>query len=449
MSARVAPLLALLILATSPCTIWAADDGTTLQPLKLDQAVDMALGKNWQIKNGILEVRISKDRIDTSRTNFLPHIKVQSIGGQLLTPLNFRFNKGSLGNIPGAGPVPDQNVSVTTNERPFLFVNAMLAQPILQLGKTAAAYSQDKLSKQIAEQKLAVQRQQVANQVKRAYYQALELEGTLKVVDATRTLYQEVERTTENYLREKTVLPADAIEVKQQLATVEYESTKTKNALATQKEEINHLMGRDPQTDFILVQVENLTNEDMSLSDAKLYALASRAELKQTSNQLRQAELDKRLKKLEYLPNLSLVIDYLSMFGTQVLPKNVVVAGLFLNWDALDWGRRRYEILEKKKVYEQLQNTMKNLDTQITMEVNSAHRKLQECRQYVQVTDLGRQLAMERLRVAANKYKEQAVLLKDVLQAQREVTRANNQWGQSVLSYFTARADFEKAIGKE
>ncbi len=448
MSKRVAPLVAFIVLASSPCLTWAADDGATLEPLKLDQAVDMALGKNYQIKNGVLEVRISKDRINSSKTDFLPSFKVQSIGGQLLTPLNFRFKKGSLGDIPGAGPIPDENISVTTNERPFLFVNAMISQPIIQLGKTSAYVAQNKLSRQIAEQKLVAQRQQVTNQVKRAYYQALELEGTLKVIDATRTLYREVERTTNKYLQEKMVLPADAIEVKQQLATVDYESTKTINALATQKEELNHLLGRDPQTNFSLVQVENLTDEDMTLPEAKLYALASRADLKQTSSQVKQAELDKRIKKLEYLPNLNLVVDYLSMFGTQILPKNVAVVGLFLNWDAFSWGRRHYELLEKQKMYEQLQNTLKDLDTQITMEVNSSHRKLQECRQYVGVTDLGRQLSMERLRVVANKYKEQAVLLKDVLQAQREVTKTNNQWGQSVLSYFTARADFEKAIGK-
>jgi len=449
MSARVATSLAVLLILSSPSRIWAADDGTTLKPLKLEQAVDMALGKNWQIKNGILEVRISKDRIASSKTDFFPSVKVQTIGGQLLTPLNFSFKRGSLGNIPGVGPVPDQNINVTTNERPFLFVNAMLSQPIIQVGKTAAYVAQNKLAKQIAEQKLTSQKLQVTNQVKRAYYQALELEGTLKVVDATRTLYQEIQRTTDKYLQEKTVLPADAIEVKQQLATVEYESTKTKNALATQKEEINHLLGRDVQLDFILVPIENISEEEMSLANAKVYAFASRAELKQTNNQLKQAELERRIKRLEYLPNLSLVVDYLSMFGTQILPKNVAVVGLFLNWDALDWGRRHFDSLEKKRIYEQLQNTMKDLDTQIAMEVSSSHRKLQECRQYVQVTDLGRQLAMERLRVAANKYKEQSVLLKDVLQAQREVTKANNQWGQSVLSYFTARADFEKAIGKE
>lgn len=451
MLARIAPLAVCILLASSPYTCFAQDvqPTTTLEPLRLDQAVDIALGKNYQIKNGLLEVRISKDRISSSKLDFLPEVKVQSLGGQLLTPLNFRFKKGSLGRIPGGGPIPDENVSVTTNERPFLFINAMISQPIIQMGRTAATVAQNKLAKSIAEQKLAAQRQQTANQVKRAYYQALELEGTLKVVEATRTLYLEVKRTTDRYLQEKTVLPADAIEVKQQLATVEYEATKTKNALATQKEEINHLLGRNPELEFTLVPVESLGTEDMSLPEAKVVALSARAEVKQTNNQLKQVELDKRIKKLEYLPNLNLVVDYLSMFGTQVLPKNVAVVGLFLNWEPFDWGRKHFEMLEKKRVYEQLQNTMKNLDTQITMEVNSSHRKLQECKQYVEVSDLGRQLAMERLRVSANKYKEQAVLLKDVLQAQRDVTKANNQWGQSVLSYYTAKADFEKAIGQE
>jgi outer membrane protein TolC len=53
------------------------------------------------------------------------------------------------------------------------------------------------------------------------------------------------------------------------------------------------------------------------------------------------------------------------------------------------------------------------------------------------------------LRVTLNKYKDQAALLKDVLQVQASSADANNQYQQAVLSLWTARADFEKAIGEE
>jgi len=65
------------------------------------------------------------------------------------------------------------------------------------------------------------------------------------------------------------------------------------------------------------------------------------------------------------------------------------------------------------------------------------------------VGQLAQETQREMLRVALNKYKDKAALLKDVLQVQASSADANNQYQQALLSLWTARADFEKAIGEE
>ncbi|HEY7491140.1 MAG TPA: TolC family protein, partial [Candidatus Tectomicrobia bacterium] len=73
----------------------------------------------------------------------------------------------------------------------------------------------------------------------------------------------------------------------------------------------------------------------------------------------------------------------------------------------------------------------------------------QETAALLQVHQLAEETAKEKLRVVMNKYTEQAALLQDVLQAQANLADANYQYRQGLLSFWTARAEFEKALGED
>lgn len=417
--------------------------------ITLDQAVGSALQNNPQIKNSELSISISKDKTSVVRTNLFPHVHVQMLGAQLLTPLNFDFKKGVFGNYPATGPIPDENINVSTDMKPILFLNSYIAQPLLQIPRIRLGMQQSKLQTSIATEQHKMQRQQIANQIRRAYYKGLELTKSLDVSQATLALYRNIDQLTSQYYEEKVVLKAELIQVKQQLASAELEDLRTRNAIATQKEEINRLIGRDIRTEFAQAMVAAESSLDQDLPSAQARALTARAELRQNGFQSEQLRLDRRIKKLEYLPDVSLIVDYFSVFGTQILPSNVVVAGLFLNWEAFDWGKKRFEIRQHHKSLLQLKNSRDELERQILQEVASSFRQLNQSRQQLRVSELGRELAMEQLRVATNRYNEHASLLRDVLKAQRDVTQANYQYNQDLLAHWTARADFEKAIGNE
>jgi outer membrane protein TolC len=85
----------------------------------------------------------------------------------------------------------------------------------------------------------------------------------------------------------------------------------------------------------------------------------------------------------------------------------------------------------------------------ILIDVGDKFRKLQETRQGLIVAGLSQEAAREGLRVNTNKYRLTAALLSEVLQSQASLAEANHQYQQAILAYWTARAEFEKAIGEE
>jgi outer membrane protein TolC len=64
------------------------------------------------------------------------------------------------------------------------------------------------------------------------------------------------------------------------------------------------------------------------------------------------------------------------------------------------------------------------------------------------VSDLTRQTAAEKLRVALNKRQQEAAQIKDVLQMQASLAEANQLYQKDLLAYWTARAEFDKALGE-
>ena len=74
---------------------------------------------------------------------------------------------------------------------------------------------------------------------------------------------------------------------------------------------------------------------------------------------------------------------------------------------------------------------------------------MQEARALLDVTRLGLEAEREKLRVTLNRYAQHLVLLKDTLQAQTAVADANHQYQNALVSFWTARAEFERALGEE
>jgi outer membrane protein TolC len=212
---------------------------------------------------------------------------------------------------------------------------------------------------------------------------------------------------------------------------------------------MNHLLGRDLGAGFALAEVPEASLEEVDLPSAVSQALSRRADLAQARLNVERADTDRRLKKAESIPDLSLAVTYYSFYNVDLLPRNLAQAGLQLTWEPFDWGRKKKERAEKTLQVEQARRNVQEAESSARLEVAHHFRKLEEARLLVRAERLGREAAQEKMRTVAHRYREQAALLKDVLETQAALSSADNRYDRARLLYWTARADLQQALGEE
>ena len=157
----------------------------------------------------------------------------------------------------------------------------------------------------------------------------------------------------------------------------------------------------------------------------------------------------KRLAKSEYLPDIGASFHYLSPFGVNFVPTNVMGAGIELTGSpstgdaAAMWSTKRPSQVEQSKL--NLDQTKAN----VLVDVDKEFRALQEARMAVDVAAAQQDASRVKLQEVTDKYGQKTVLLRDVLQQQAAVEKANADYNEAIASFWTAKANFEKALGAD
>ena len=417
--------------------------------LTLDDAVSIALANNRLVKNSILEAQKFDFQVSTMRSRRLPNFHFSVLGGELLQPFDFTFAKGVFGNYPGTGPIPSTDAKVHTPARLTAFLNGSIDQPLTQQYKIGLGIRATELGRDIAKEDVRAERQKIAAEVRSAYF---ELVATQAAVDATREgvrTLEEAQRVTLRYVAEKSVLRGDELEVDARLTKAQYDLSVAENGVTTQYEHLNQLLGRDIATPFRVDFVPEEDTATLTLAEARQQASENRPEIREAHLKEKQAEYDRRLAKADYIPDLGLAVSYMGVQNVQVLPTNVGVAGFALTWEPFDWGRRRNRVREKSNTLVQAHNGAREAESQIGVEVGSKYRKWKEASLLLKATRTGHEAAAEQLRVTSNKYKEQAALVRDLLQAQARSSETAFQYQQALSSYWSSLADLRRAMGEE
>jgi outer membrane protein TolC len=367
----------------------------------------------------------------------------------LLTRPTITFEKGAFGDYPGIGPVPGDTTSISSPRKPTMLLSGEAALPLTQQRRIGLGIRLLELDKKIADQKVRLTRQEIVKQVRQTYYAILQSQSSLDAVEQTLALLHEVSEQTGQYVKVGTALDGDLLNVQARLAQTEYEQVTLLGPLATQKEQLNLLLGRPIETEFrVAATVEASWIPD--LPEARKRAVTSRPEIEQARLKVQQAEVDFRKKKSESIPDVSLAVTYYSAINmSSSLPRNLAIAGVQASWEPFDWGRKRSELAQKDKNIQQVSASLREIEDKVRIEVGSAHRKMQEARLLLAATRAAQQSTREAARLATVRFRRDAALLKDVLEAQANLAAANDNTQRALLAYWSARAELEMAMGEE
>jgi outer membrane protein len=415
------------------------------EELTLEQAIAIALRDNRLVKNAQLSISKAGDELAATRTLRLPSMNLYALASQQLVKNDSSVDNSS-STITGVQPF----FSIGTSRKPTAIFAGQILQPLSQQYQIGLNIEQAGLARDVEGEKLRQANQSTVNQVKQTYYGILQTQSALdSLLEAVR-YYRELDRVMGDNVAQQVSLKADSLEVKTRLAKAEYDALNLSNQLATAKEQLNNQLGRDVRTEFRVSAVPDVNGFDADLALARGRALEQRPEVREARLGVKQAEVARRIKKSEYIPDVSLGFTYMSFRNfDDVVPKNSASIGVVVKWEVFDWGRKKNQLAEKDRAIEQARNALHEAESLVLIEVGDKFRKLQQTRQALVVAQLNQETARENIRVSTNKYKVKAVLLSDVLQTQATLADAGYQYQQALLAYWTARADYEKAIGAD
>jgi outer membrane protein TolC len=417
--------------------------------LSLDSAVRMALENNRTLQTAKLEMQKADDEVEVARTHRLPSFQTSVQSSYLLTPVNFSFPRGAFGDFAGIGPIPATDTEITTPRRPNIYVSSQVTQPISQLFQIGLSIRGAAKARDIDRESVRAQELAVTNSVKRLYFAMVQTTSALTAEQEAIALYKELDRTLQVQVLQKVALRGDALDVQSKLAQEELTRLTHQHALETQKEQLNQLLGRDVRTAFDIEAPSAIAPTEVSLESAHQQALTSRPDVRQARLRLEQADLDRRLKKADRIPEISVGVSYISNFNMDILPTNLATVGVQVKWEPFDWGRKGRELSAKARSVEQARLAVRDAEDRAVLEINSQFRKLAEARAQLDVAAATQRAARERLRVKTNQYQIQAAMLSDVLRLRADLASSDDRYQQALTTFWTAKADFEQAIGEE
>ena len=415
--------------------------------LTLDRAIELSLQANRKLDNASLEVQKAGDSLAAARTQYLPSLNFEAFGSYNLTPQEYTYNRGILGTYTGIGPIPSVDTRVPSQSGVSTTLSASITQPIAQLYRIGLMVDQHDIQQSMASQQLRSRRQDLVKQVKQQYYEILKTQSALQASEDSILFYRELAQLVGRYVKEKVALDYQRLETEARLAKAEHTARSERNALQTQQEKLNNLLGRDVKTPFQVSTTEIAVGQPLEQSAAEASALAQRPDIHEAKLKLAQAQTGYKIKRSEYLPDLNLQMRYSRFLNVDFIPEQEWAVGLQLKWEFYDWGRKSHDLAGKTVGVTQAQNDVRDTEAQVLIEVDSRLRELQEARELVKVTQLSVAAAREKLRVTMNLYRQKSALLKDVLQAQSDLTDANSEFQNALLSLWTAQAQLDKALG--
>lgn len=425
-----------------------AQEAAAAPVLTLDQAIQIAVANNRALKIAGLDVDKSKWDVASAKAERLPQTKGYLFASGNLTSPTFIFKEGTFGSI-GNVPIPQKDTPIALSHGVTGNAYAQVAQPISQLYKIHLFIREKQLSSDLSSQQYRAKKQTLVADVKQAYYAVLQTESGLDSAQAAVKQYEETDRLVGQYLAQEAVLKSESLDVKAKLAQSKFQVIQLRDNLQTQKEQLNDLLGRDLETDFRTEAVPPPNWNELDLKAAQQTALQQRPEISEAEINVKRATFDRKLAQAQYIPDVGAALHYFTPLNTEILPTNILSAGLELSWVPWDWGKRRDDVKQKKLTVDQSEYQLKDAQSKVVLDVNNRFRKLEETRTLLDVAQAARDAANEKLKETMDKFKQQSVLLRDLLQQDTAVANANHDYEQALLAFWSAKAEFEKALGEE
>lgn len=419
---------------------------TTL-PLSLKRAVEIALAPDGSPRVALAQESINQAEMRKleSRAAFLPDLE-SSLGDQRETSSLrafgfsssiFKFPPGFSLNLPAiVGPFSVFDARATASQTVFDF-------------SSIRKYQGAKVNVDAAKSDFDATKNQVADQVARAYVTTLRAQAALDTARANVELSQALLTLAEQQKDAGTGTGLDVTRAEVQLANDQQRLVAAANDRRRAGLNLMRSMGLRLDAPIELTDKLEYRPADIgTIDDALGEARKLRAELKAQKDREQSARLSYGSVKAERLPSLGASANYGSI-GTEIVGAQPTYDyGFSLRVPLWDGGRRDARRAESLSQYRQEQTRSRDLEQQVELDVRLAFDSINSAATEVTTAREGVDLSEKELAQAKRRYQAGVANSLEVTDAQTRLDRAHDNLINALYDYNVARIDLATATGR-
>ena len=397
--------------------------------MTLERCIELALGNNPQINAAFHDILASDSRIKQVWSNYFPQISWQT--GYT------RIRQLQLSDALGR--------NLTFNY--FILGQVTLQQMLYDFGVTQNQATIKRLDYEAYKTTLGATINDVIFQTKDAYFNLLYAFENKRVAEDTVQKFEMFYNQAKAFYEIGMNPKVDVTIAEVNLSNAKLQLIQADNAVNLAVARLNNIMGV-PFIDKYNVQ-ERLKYEPVNITFNKSVEIArdARPELKLAELKVESANQTLKLVKKSYFPTLSIEGQY-QLGGKSWTSNYGYNIGGYLNFPTVNGMLIKNEIQEARYLYDKEIANAKNTQNQIYLEIQNAFLTLEEKKNQMPVAILGVKQAKENYELSYGRYRVGEANPTELKDAQINYQQAQLSYYNALYQYNSAKAQLEKAIGK-
>ncbi|MFQ5709167.1 MAG: TolC family protein [bacterium] len=433
---------AILVAASVEYVLGQAADNLVV--LDVDQAVELALRLNPNLKIARDKENMADAQIRETAADALPHLSLNSTYTRNVKRPAFFFKIG------------ERVQKIEIGENNSYIGNFQLEQTIFQNGQFGVRKARRiaNLFSETAREGTKLTKDEVILNVRRTFYTVLLSQQVLEVFRETLSQTEAHFENVKKKYEEGVAAEFDLLRSEVDRSEAKAGFIEAQNNLELAKSALKNAIGLPLDKELNVsgaLQYQPVPEQDIVRRSRK--ALSLRPEMKQLNLQLEMARLNIAIQKGQYLPSLSLVSNYQFQgqssdfqFGPTERSTSFTT-GLNLRFDIFTGFATSARIQKAEAETNQLQHQMETIGQLIELEIEQATRRMKDAQERIVARQKSVEQAQKAYDIAEVRYDSGIGTQLELFDARLALNRTRTNYLQAIYDYNIALFEWQKAVG--
>jgi len=453
-----------------------------VRPLSLRECIDRAISENLNLQSYYLGMDYSRysviqaqahfdpglsfsvRRSESKRSNYYNYFNVPSINSET-TNVNLTLDQTiSTGADWGLGlynNLSESNIESKKNYTSYLGMN--INQPLLRgfgrdVNRTNIYLA--RIAEKAALYDLKDTATYIISEVQDAYWNLVYALETLNVRELSLAQADSLLSFNQKGYELGVKTESDVLEARSELVSRQQEILDQRNSIHTAEDRLRRLLNMTAEEEWNVRLAPSdkpeISSINLDVDEAFATALADRPDYQLAKQAIERNKLTYAVAKNSLLPNLNLSAEYQLNGSGATFDKNVRDLG---NADETGWNvglilsyplrnRSAKADFEKKNIdIRRAHLSLEDLKSQIVSEIRNSIRNVQINREKIDVAKLSVEVNEHKLRIEEERFRNNLTSSYYVLEFQRDLANARNQYNKALMDYQVSVAELRKARG--